>query len=90
MNDLLLPEKSHGRRSLVGCRPRGRKESDTTERLHYKKRKRTGKLNELSNSASTAESQKYSKESRTKETVKIRPEIDERESQYKEDEQNQC
>ena len=31
---VLLPEKSHGRRSLVGCSPRGRKESDTTERLY--------------------------------------------------------
>ena len=27
--------KSHGRRSLVGCGPWGRKESDTTERLHF-------------------------------------------------------
>ena len=27
----LLPGKSHGRRSLVGYSPRGRKESDTTE-----------------------------------------------------------
>ena len=27
--------KSHGRRSLVGCSPWGRKESDTTERLHF-------------------------------------------------------
>ena len=27
----LLPGKSHGRRSLVGCSPWGRKESDTTE-----------------------------------------------------------
>ena len=32
---LLLPGKSHGRRSLVGCRPRGHKESGTTERLHF-------------------------------------------------------
>ena len=32
---VLLPGKSHGRRSLVGCRPRGREESDTTERLHF-------------------------------------------------------
>ena len=31
----LLPGKSHGWRSLVGCSPRGRKESDTTERLHF-------------------------------------------------------
>ena len=31
----LLPRKSHGRRSLVGCSPWGRKESDTTERLHF-------------------------------------------------------
>ena len=32
---VLLPGKSHGRRSLVGCSPGGRKESDTTERLHF-------------------------------------------------------
>ena len=32
---VLLPGKSHGRRSLVGCGPRGREESDTTERLHF-------------------------------------------------------
>ena len=31
----LLPGKSHGRRSLVGCSPWGRQESDTTERLHF-------------------------------------------------------
>ena len=31
----LLPEKSHRRRSLVGCSPWGREESDTTERLHF-------------------------------------------------------
>ena len=31
---VLLPGKSHGRRSLVGCSPWGRKESGTTERLH--------------------------------------------------------
>ena len=31
---VLLPEKSHGRRSLVGCSPWGREESDTSERLH--------------------------------------------------------
>ena len=32
---VLLPRKSHGRRSLVGCSPWGRNESDTTERLHF-------------------------------------------------------
>ena len=32
---VLLPGESHGRRSLVGCSPRGRKELDTTERLHF-------------------------------------------------------
>ena len=32
---VLLPGKSHGRRSLVGCSPWGRKESDTTVRLHF-------------------------------------------------------
>ena len=31
----LLPGKSHGRRSLVGCSPWGCYESDTTERLHF-------------------------------------------------------
>ena len=28
---VLLPGKSHGRRSLVGCSPWGREESDMTE-----------------------------------------------------------
>ena len=32
---VLLPGKSHGRRSLVGCSPWGHKESDTTEWLHF-------------------------------------------------------
>ena len=32
---VLLPGKSHGRRSLVGCSPWGHYESDTTERLHF-------------------------------------------------------
>src|SRR5574337_782693 len=31
----LLPGKSHGWRSLVGCSPWGREGSDTTERLHF-------------------------------------------------------
>ena len=33
---VLLPGKSHGWRSLVGYSPWGRKESDMTERLHFK------------------------------------------------------
>ena len=32
---VLLPGKPHGRRSLVGCSPWGREESDTTDRLHF-------------------------------------------------------
>ena len=32
---VLLPGKSHGQRSLVGCSPWGRKELDTIERLHF-------------------------------------------------------
>jgi len=32
---VLLPGKSHGRRSLVGYSPWGRKESETTERLQF-------------------------------------------------------
>ena len=31
---VFLPRESHGWRSLVGYRPRGHKEPDTTERLH--------------------------------------------------------
>ena len=34
-NPIFLPGKSHGRRSLVGYSPRGCKESDTTELLHF-------------------------------------------------------
>ena len=32
---VLLPGKSHGRRSLEGCSPWGRWGSDTTEQLHF-------------------------------------------------------
>ena len=32
---VLLPGKSHGQRSLVGCSPWGREELDMTERLHF-------------------------------------------------------
>ena len=32
---VLLPGKSHGQRSLVGYSPWGRKESDTTEQIHF-------------------------------------------------------
>ena len=32
---VLLPGKSHGRRSLVGCSPWGRWELNTTEQLHF-------------------------------------------------------
>ena len=32
---VLLPGKSNGQRSLVGCSPRGHEESDTTEQLHF-------------------------------------------------------
>ena len=32
---VLLPGKSHGRRSLEGCSPWGSEQSDTTERLHF-------------------------------------------------------
>ena len=32
---VLLPGKSHGRRSLVGYSPCGSKESDMAERLHF-------------------------------------------------------
>ena len=32
---VLLPGKSHGWKSLVGCSPWGHEESDTTEKLHF-------------------------------------------------------
>ena len=32
---VFLPGKSHGQRSLIGCSPWGREESDTTEWLHF-------------------------------------------------------
>ena len=32
---VLLPGKSHGQRTLVGCSPWGREELDMTERLHF-------------------------------------------------------
>ena len=32
---VLWPGKSHGWRSLVGCSPWGREESDMTEQLHF-------------------------------------------------------
>ena len=32
---VLLPGKSHGQRSLVGCSPRGRWDLDVTDRLHF-------------------------------------------------------
>ena len=32
---VLLPGKSHGWRSLVGCSPWGREQLDTTEQLHF-------------------------------------------------------
>ena len=32
---VLLPGKSHVRRSLVGCSPWGQEETDTTEQLHF-------------------------------------------------------
>ena len=32
---VLLPEKSHELRSLVGCSPWGREELDMTDRLHF-------------------------------------------------------
>ena len=32
---VLLPGESHGWRSLLGCSPWGRSESDTTEQLHF-------------------------------------------------------
>ena len=34
-DEILLPGKFHGRRSLVGCSPWGHEESDTTEKLDF-------------------------------------------------------
>ena len=35
LTPVFLPGESHGWRNLMGYSPRGRKESDTTERLHF-------------------------------------------------------
>ena len=35
LTPVFLPGNSHGWRSLVGCSPWGREESETTERLHF-------------------------------------------------------
>ena len=35
LQSVFLPGEFHGQRSLVGYIPWGRKESDTTERLHF-------------------------------------------------------
>ena len=35
LTPVFLPGESHGQRSLVDYSPWGRKESDTTERLHF-------------------------------------------------------
>ena len=35
LTPVLLPGKSHGRRSLEGCSPWGHEELDRTERLHF-------------------------------------------------------
>ena len=43
----LLPGKSRGQRSLAGYSPWGRKESDTTEWLHFHKLHRLGGLNNM-------------------------------------------
>ena len=45
----VLPGESHGQRSLVGYRPRGHEESDTTERLslHARQDRRSWKVGVL-------------------------------------------
>ena len=43
---VLLPGESHGGRSVVGYSPWGRKESDTTQRLHF-----TSRVNTLASSS---------------------------------------
>ena len=41
----VLPGQSHGGRSLIGYSPRGRKESDTTERLNFHFPRHGGRIN---------------------------------------------
>ena len=42
---VFLPGKSHGQRSMVGCSPWGRKESDMTEHTVYNCMGTEGRLN---------------------------------------------
>ena len=44
---VFLPGESHGPRSLAGYSPRGRKESDTTERLHSLTKRWSNTQNDL-------------------------------------------
>ena len=44
---VFLPGKSHGQRSLVGYSPRGRKELDPTERLHFQQVGKVGNLKSM-------------------------------------------
>ena len=40
---VFLPREAHGQRSLVVYSPRGHKELDTAEQLHFKKEKKNDK-----------------------------------------------
>ena len=55
---VVSPGKSHGRRSLVGYSPWGRKELDMTEKLHFTSLGLEGKLT-FSSPAATAEFSKF-------------------------------
>ena len=58
---VLLPGESHGQRSLVGYSPRGHKELDTTEQLHFTSGKKgNGKGGQSDLHASTFSSDSFS------------------------------
>ena len=44
---VFLPGKLHGQRNRAGCRPRGRKESDTTEHEYETMSPQNGNFNEV-------------------------------------------
>ena len=44
---VFLPGKLHGQRNLAGCRPWGRKESDTTEHEYETMSPQNGNFNEV-------------------------------------------
>ena len=62
---VFLPGKSHGRKSLVGYSPWGRKEADTTEMSTHARRTWTGNIRDEPGESCSAKSKKLLKQNKT-------------------------